>query len=116
MCEHIKRGDIYCIDLGYKHGCVQGGRRPVLVVSNDTNNRFSNIINVIPFTSKEKTNLPMHVVVNGYGLAKQSIVMPEQICTFNKYDVDPYDYVGHIDRDTETMRRIDAAIKLQLSS
>ena len=37
----IRRGDIYYADLNPVIGSEQGGRRPVLIISNDTGNRHS---------------------------------------------------------------------------
>ena len=37
----VKRGDIYYADLSPVVGSEQGGVRPVLIVQNDTGNRYS---------------------------------------------------------------------------
>ena len=37
----MKRGDIYYADLSPVVGSEQGGVRPVLIVQNDTGNRYS---------------------------------------------------------------------------
>ena len=37
----VKRGDIYYAELNPVIGSEQGGTRPVLILSNDTGNRFS---------------------------------------------------------------------------
>ena len=41
MERKIKRGDIYYAKLDPHIGSEQGGTRPVLILSNDTGNRFS---------------------------------------------------------------------------
>jgi mRNA interferase MazF len=47
----INRGHIYFADLDPTVENAINKRRPVLVVSNNINNQFSNIIMVIPITS-----------------------------------------------------------------
>ena len=37
----VKRGDIYYADLSPVVGSEQGGIRPVLIIQNDTGNRYS---------------------------------------------------------------------------
>jgi len=45
--------EIWFAELGYHYGTsIQGGCRPVLVVSNDVANRFSQTLTVIPLTTK----------------------------------------------------------------
>ena len=41
MDTSVKRGDIYYADLSPVVGSEQGGVRPVLIVQNDTGNRYS---------------------------------------------------------------------------
>ena len=44
--------EIWMADLGDRGGSVQSGRRPVLIVSNDKNNVYSSVVNVMPMTTK----------------------------------------------------------------
>ena len=70
----VKRGEIYYAEL-YGVGSVQTGSRPVLVYSNNENNRHSSTINVIPLTAELKS-LCVHVLVEEYlecGLKEKSI-------------------------------------------
>ena len=83
----VKRGDIYYADLSPVVGSEQGGIRPVLIVQNEVGNRFSPTVIAAAITSqKYKTNLPTHIRVNadGCGLAKDSIVLLEQVRTLDK--------------------------------
>lgn len=41
MKRTVRRGDIYYAKLDPHIGSEQGGTRPVLILSNDTGNRFS---------------------------------------------------------------------------
>ena len=84
---NIKRGEIYYADLSPVIGSEQGGVRPVLIVQNDVGNRYSPTVIAAAITSqKEKNNLPTHIRVdaNGCGLAKDSIVLLEQVRTIDK--------------------------------
>lgn len=83
----VKRGDIYYADLSPVVGSEQGGVRPVLIVQNDIGNKFSPTVIAAAITSqKDKTNLPTHIEVDAghCGLAKDSIVLLEQVRTIDK--------------------------------
>ena len=73
---HVRRGDIYFADLSPVVGCEQGGIRPVLIVQNDTGNKYSpTTIVAIITTRKTKANLPTHIWLNSEcGLPKESMV------------------------------------------
>ncbi len=84
---NIKRGDIYYADLSLVVGSEQGGVRPVLIIQNDVGNKYSPTVIAAAITSqREKTKLPTHIsVVSGdCGLAKDSIVLLEQVRTIDK--------------------------------
>lgn len=83
----VKRGDIYYADLSPVVGSEQGGIRPVLIVQNDIGNRYSPTVIAAAITSqREKAKLPTHIEVRGEscGLAKNSVVLLEQIRTIDK--------------------------------
>ena len=49
----IRRGDILYADLGGQYqGSMQGGMRPVVVVSNNMANKHSTVITVVPLSTK----------------------------------------------------------------
>lgn len=83
----IKRGEIYYADLSPVVGSEQGGVRPVLIVQNDVGNKHSPTVIAAAITSqKEKAKLPTHIELHGgdCGLAKDSVVLLEQIRTIDK--------------------------------
>ena len=82
----VKRGDIYYADLSPVVGSEQGGVRPVLVVQNDIGNKYSPTIIAAAITSKiNKAKLPTHIELpSAYGLAKDSVILLEQIRTLDK--------------------------------
>ena len=83
----VRRGDIFYADLSPVIGSEQGGLRPVLIIQNDVGNKFSPTVIAAAITSQRfKTSLPTHIRVNadGCGLAKDSIVLLEQVRTIDK--------------------------------
>ena len=105
----IKRGDIYYADLSPVVGSEQGGVRPVLIVQNDVGNKFSPTVIAAAITSqKYKTNLPTHIQVhaNDCGLAKDSIVLLEQVRTLDKRRL--REKMGSLDE--KAMRHVDEAL------
>ena len=84
---NIKRGDLYYADLSPVVGSEQGGVRPVLVVQNDVGNKYSPTVIAAAVTSKlSKAKLPTHIELSSqsYGLARDSVVLLEQIRTIDK--------------------------------
>lgn len=84
---NIKRGDIFYADLSPVIGSEQGGIRPVLIIQNNIGNKFSPTVIVAAITSQHsKANLPTHISLSaqGCGLAKDSVVLLEQIRTLDK--------------------------------
>lgn len=83
----IKRGEVFYADLSPVVGCEQGGTRPVLIVQNDIGNKHSPTVIAAAITSKQdKSTLPTHITIKGdsCGLAKDSVVLLEQIRTIDK--------------------------------
>lgn len=84
--QPIRKYDIWCADLPVIPGShVQCGKRPVVVVSNDTANRYSPIISVIPLTTNlGRVDLPTHAVLRSRFLRCTSIALCEQLTTIDK--------------------------------
>lgn len=94
----IKRGDMYYADLSPVIGSEQGGIRPVLIVQNDTGNKYSPTVIAAAITSQTgKNKLPTHIQIgtNSGGLKSDSIVLAEQIRTIDKSRLK--EKIGHID-------------------
>ncbi len=107
----IRRGDIYYADLSPVVGSEQGGIRPVLIVQNDVGNRFSPTVIAAAITSqKDKARLPTHIQVDsvGSGLAKDSIVLLEQIRTIDKKRLK--EHMGRL--DDFSMKRVNQALQV----
>ena len=105
----IKRGDIYYADLSPVVGSEQGGLRPVLIIQNDIGNRYSPTVIAAAITSRMgKTRLPTHIDVyaDKVGLAKDSVILLEQIRTLDKRRLK--EKMGHL--DDVIMNEVNAAI------
>ena len=105
----VKRGDIYYADLSPVVGSEQGGIRPVLIIQNDIGNKFSPTVIAAAITSKtNKSKLPTHIDVYAekYGLARDSVILLEQIRTLDKKRLK--EKMGHLDDDL--MNRVNNAI------
>ena len=106
---NIKRGDIYYADLSPVVGSEQGGLRPVLIIQNDVGNRYSPTVIAAAITSRMgKNRLPTHIDIRAdeVGLAKDSIVLLEQIRTLDKRRLK--ERMGHL--DDRTMQTVNSAI------
>ena len=107
----IRRGDIFYADLSPVIGSEQGGLRPVLIVQNDVGNRYSPTVIAAAITSKMgKNKLPTHIDVSApeVGLAKDSVILLEQIRTLDKQRLK--EKMGHL--DDATMRVVNNAIQV----
>ena len=96
----VKRGEIYYADLSPVVGSEQGGVRPVLIVQNDIGNKHSPTVIAAAITSqKDKSKLPTHISLNAAscGLAKDSIVLLEQVRTLDKKRLK--ERMGELDSD-----------------
>lgn len=113
----VRRGDIYYADLSPVVGSEQGGIRPVLIVQNDVGNRYSPTVIAAAITSQTgKNKLPTHIEVQSEppagtprsGLAKNSIILLEQIRTIDKRRLK--EKMGRL--DDRTMQMVDEAISV----
>lgn len=109
---NVKRGELYYADLSPVVGSEQGGIRPVLVVQNDVGNKYSPTIIAAAVTSKiHKSRLPTHIdLPSAYGLAKDSVILLEQIRTIDKRRLK--ERIGEL--PPATMTRVDKAILISL--
>ena len=106
----IKRGDMFYADLSPVVGSEQGGTRPVLIIQNDTGNKYSPTVIAAAITSQTgKTKLPTHIEINAesVGLKSNSIVLTEQIRTIDKSRLK--EKIGHIE-DENVMGKINNAL------
>lgn len=106
----IKRGDMFYADLSPVVGSEQGGIRPVLVIQNDTGNKYSPTVIVSAITSQQnKSKLPTHIEISSedFGLKSDSIILAEQIRTIDKSRLK--EKIGHIE-EGKVMNQINNAL------
>jgi len=107
----IRRGDIFIANLDPVEGSEQGGTRPLLMIQNNTGNRFSDTVIGAVITSKHKGNQPTHVELGPrFGLTEDSVLVAEQIRTLAKSRL--ISYVGHVDKIT--MYIVNRALKISM--
>lgn len=108
----MKRGDIYILETNDNKGNVQAGKRPVIIVQNDTGNTHSLTTIVCCITSKTKKGLPMHLEIGKVGgLKLDSTILCEQILTVNKSDL--RQFIGTV-TTTDTLKRLDRCLMISL--
>lgn len=107
----VRRGEIYYADLSPVVGSEQGGIRPVLIVQNDVGNKHSPTVIAAAITSRQdKNRLPTHIEVQAdkCGLARDSIVLLEQIRTIDKKRLG--DKMGEL--DLNSMNKVNTALSI----
>ena len=111
---NIERKGIYLANLDPVIGSEIAKTRPVVVVSNNMNNRYSGTVSILPITSaRQKKIYPFEVFLKqGIGnLPKNSKVKADQIRTFNKQRL--IKFIGFV--PNREMDQIDKAIVIHLS-
>jgi len=109
----IKRGELYYADLSPVVGSEQGGVRPILIVQNDTGNKYSPTIIAAAITSQlGKARLPTHIELsaNEFGLVKNSVILLEQLRRLDKRRLK--ERIGALSEST--MRKVNTALLISL--
>ena len=88
----------------------RGGIRPVLIIQNDTGNRYSPTVIAAAITSQTgKARLPTHIALpvnESCGLNRDSIILLEQVRTLDKKRL--RERMGHVEE--QVMEKVDTAI------
>lgn len=108
----VHRGEVFYADLSPVVGSEQGGVRPVLIVQNEIGNRHSPTVIAAAITSRwTKPACPPHQYpAADTGLAKDSVVLLEQIRTLDKHRL--RERAGQI--TPEDQKRVDQALDVSL--
>lgn len=112
--ERIIRGEVVVANLEPVKGSEQGGIRPVLIIQNDTLNKYAPTTIIAPITSKIYTKeYPTNVIIKkeDFILKLDSTILLNQIKTIDKKRI--IKKIGSL--DNFTMNKIDRAIKVSLS-
>lgn len=113
----IHTNDIWLADLPKQEGSrIQYGIRPVVIVSNETVNRFSPVVTAVPLTSNRcKEILPTHVYLSSKGLNVPSIALCDQTTSVDKSNL--LHRLGHVDKPFEALAlRHGLAVQLGLTT
>ena len=88
----LKRGEVYIANLPVKENShIQGGKRPIVILSNDKNNKFCDFVHYVPLTSQMKRlDLPVHIEITSDILFKPSMALCEQADREDKIDLTRY--------------------------
>jgi mRNA interferase MazF len=109
----MRRGEISYADLSPTVGSEINKRRPVLIVSNDANNRAANTVTVLPITSSISRVYPFEISLppEESGLPRPSKAQAQQIRTISKERLRG-DALGRL--NTALMRKAANAMRLHL--
>ena len=83
----IKRGEIWLAELNPIRGSEQAGTRPVLILQNNSINRFTSTFLAIPLTTNlRRASLPTCVLLSEGegGLVKDSVALCHQLRVLDK--------------------------------
>lgn len=109
----IKRGDIFLANLEPIKGSEQGGVRPVLIIQNNTSNKYSPVTIIAAITSKVfDKEFPTNVFLSKdeSRLDKDSTILLNQIRTIDKSRI-----IKKISTlNSFIMKKVDIAIKISL--
>jgi len=106
----FNRKDIYWFDnFSSRHGAEIKKSRPAIIVSANTMNHTSDLLQIVCLTTQPKKDLPTHVVLTSGGEAAGSTAICEQIMSISKERLQNYGgYVGTI--SDEDMDAVENAI------
>jgi mRNA interferase MazF len=113
MPREYLRGQIYHANLNPVMGHEQAGRRPVLIIQNDTGNRFAPTV-IVAAISSSLPPKPYPTEVRGKagvgGLSRDSAIRLDQIRIIDKRRLE--NCLGQL--DARTMHQVDEALKISL--
>lgn len=114
----MNRGDVYWATLDPRSGSEQQGRRPVIVVSNNTfnaNSRWHSVI-VVPLSTSpnQKSRGPTAVLIakGEAGLNQDSVALCHQVTTLDRAKL--YRYIGTLSAGSLSAVEQGLAVALQL--
>lgn len=109
----IKRGDIHLAALDPVVGREIAKTRPVVVVSNNLNNKYGGTVTVLPITSGNIRKIyPFEVFLKkgAANLPKNSKVKADQIRTLDKARL--VKHIGSLEQDE--MEKVEEAVRIHL--
>ncbi len=104
----MKRCEVWWVNFDHSVGGEIKKKRPAVIISNDSSNKFLNRVQVVPLTSKTDRLYPSEALVLFEG--KENKAMADQLATVSKLRL--LSRAGVI--SDEDMQKIEKAIKIQL--
>lgn len=104
----MKRGEVWWVNFEPSIGGETRKRRPAIIISNDTANRYLNRVQVIPLTSNIDRVYPSEALVKVND--REGKAMADQVMTVSKERL--IESIGAIRRDD--MLNVERALKIQL--
>ena len=92
----VAQGNIIWLNFDPQIGHKQQGRRPALVVSNETFNKFSKLAIVCPITNKDKDH-PFHLKLDERSITK-GVILCDQTRTLDIL-ARKYEYIENVSDD-----------------
>lgn len=113
--KNIRRGMVVLVDVPstFYNPHQHSGYHYYVVVSNNNACKHSPVIQVIPFSSKEKRRLPCHAEITSRCMPKTSCLLGEQLTLLPKRLLQFGEYCGML--EDEQMQLVDGAMKTQLA-
>lgn len=104
----MKRSEVWWVNFDPSIGGEIQKKRPAVIISNDSSNKFLNRVQVVPLTSKTDRLYPSEALVVFEG--KESKAMADQLATVSKLRL--FKRAGVL--SAKDMQRIEEAVKVQL--
>ena len=122
--QKFRRGQVWYLEKTSTYSgrtSIQEGSRPVLIVSNDTNNFESPTLNVVSITTENKPPLPINVTYQarlhgreGAKMQRQTILCNQHF-TIDKAELEKSGSYYMYQLSEETMNKVSAAIAIQFA-
>lgn len=104
----MKRSEVWWVNFDPSVGGEIRKKRPAVIISNDSANKFLNRVQVVPLTSKTDRLYPSEALVVFEG--KESKAMADQLATVSKTRL--FRCAGVL--PAKDMQRVEEAVKIQL--
>jgi mRNA interferase MazF len=105
----MKRSEVWWVNFDPSVGGEIQQKRPAVIISNDSSNKFLNRVQVVPLTSKTDRLYPSEALVVFEG--KESKAMADQLATVSKMRL--FKRAGVL--SAKDMQRVEQAVKIQLN-
>ena len=109
----MKKGDVVWADLNPTIGGEINKIRPVIIVSNNINNQYSETITILPITSSINKIYPFEVLLKAKeaNIKNDSKIKANQIRTIDKQRIK--EYIGSL--SASKLSEVDLAVKIHLA-